>query len=152
MGYRQNAAPLRTVSQLLDPCSSLTNQTIDCCARRLLSMQPDFLAQRSESEETIESESGRHRTLFYPKFHCELNHIEFFWCHSKRGAREECDYSIEGLRQHVPEALANVRNSTILACSKSCLAKMDLYRRGHCIWIRRVEKAHLPSENLPSRR
>jgi hypothetical protein len=93
-------------------------------------MQPGFLAQRSEIEERIQGESGRHLVLYYPKFHCELNHIEYFWCHGKRDARENCDYSMEGLRQHVPEALAKVRNSTILACYKSCLEKMDHYRRG----------------------
>jgi hypothetical protein len=93
-------------------------------------MQPDFLAQRSEIEEKIRGKSGRHLTFYYPKFHCELNHIEFFWCHSKRYARERCDYSIEGLRQHVPDALSEVRSSTILACFKSCLAKMEHYRQG----------------------
>ena len=119
-----------SVSFLARTVHQLITQYTDCCARRLLSMQPDFLAQRSEIEERIQGESGRHLTLYYPKFHCELNHIEFFWCHSKRYAREKCDYSIEGLRQHVPDALANVKHSTILACYKSCLRKMDHYRRG----------------------
>jgi transposase len=86
------------------------------------------MEQKGEIEEVLESQS--HRALFYPKFHCELNHIEYFWCHSKRYARENCDYTIEGLREHVPASLAHVRNSTILACYWSCIKKMDLYRRG----------------------
>jgi hypothetical protein len=76
-------------------------------------------------------ESYGHRVLFYPKFHCELNHIEYFWCHAKRYARENCDYTIAGLRDNVPNALASVSNRTISACFNSCLRKMDLYRRGH---------------------
>ncbi len=132
---------------------TLIIQYADCCARRLLSMQPDFLAQRSEIEERIQGESGRHLTLYYPKFHCELNHIEFFWCHSKRYAREGCDYSIEGLRQNVPNALASVKNSTILSCSKSCLEKMDHYRRGIAYgsteWKRLTshQKIYLPGDD-----
>ena len=92
--------------------------TLDCCARRLLSLQPDFMAQVCEIQEKIEAASSKHRVLFYPKFHCELNHIEYFWCNSKRYARENCDYTIEGLRENVPAALAHVSNDTILACFK----------------------------------
>src|SRR4029077_2878978 len=101
---------------------------LDCCARRLLSLQPDFMAQKSAIEEIVEAES--HMVLFFPKFHCELNHIEYFWSHSKRYARENCNYKIEGLRKTVPASLAHVANSTILACYNSCLRKMDLYRTG----------------------
>jgi len=60
--------------------------------------------------------------------YCELNHIEYFWCHSKRYARENCDYTIEGLRENVPTALACVSNRTISACFNSCLRKMDFTR------------------------
>jgi hypothetical protein len=101
--------------------------TLDCCARRLLSLQPDFMAQVCEIQEKIEAASSKHRVLFYPKFHCELNHIEYFWCNSKRYARENCDYTIEGLRENVPAALAHVSNDTILACFKSCMRKMEFY-------------------------
>ena len=45
-------------------------------------------------------------------------------------AREKCDYTIEGLRDNVPAALAHVSNRTISACFNSCMKKMDLYRRG----------------------
>jgi len=51
--------------------------SIDCCARRLLSQQPDFLEQKSSVQEVIEA--AGHLCIFLPKFHCELNFIEFFW-------------------------------------------------------------------------
>lgn len=102
-----------------------------CCARQLLSTQPDFEAQRCAIEEMIASSGDfPHLTLYYPKFHCELNHIERFWCHVKQKAREICDYILEGLRKHVPMALASVFNSTILGNYNSCLRKMELYRQG----------------------
>jgi len=46
----------------------------DCCAQRIISLQPDFLLQKSALEEAI-LEAG-HKCIFYPKFHCELNYIE----------------------------------------------------------------------------
>ena len=49
----------------------------DCCCRRLLFSQPDFMAQKSQLEEYIISH--RHICDFYPKFHCELNFIEQYW-------------------------------------------------------------------------
>jgi hypothetical protein len=48
-----------------------------CCCRRLLFLQSDFIAQKSQLEEYITSHG--HLCDFYPKFHCELNFIEQYW-------------------------------------------------------------------------
>ena len=53
-----------------------------CCARRILQAQPDFVEQKSSIEELIHSRG--HFAFFYPKFHCELNHIEMYWGYVKR--------------------------------------------------------------------
>ena len=104
---------------------------LDCCARRLLSIQPDFEMQKCAIEELIAgSRDFPHLTLYYPKFHCELNHIERFWCHEKQEARDMCDYTFESLRKHVPLALKSISNSTILGNYHGCLQKMELYRQG----------------------
>ena len=47
----------------------------------------------------------------YPKFHCELDFVEWFWCAAKWYARENCEYSFDGLRQLVPAALVSVTAS-----------------------------------------
>ena len=47
---------------------------VDCCGRRILSLQPDFLAQKSALVEIIEN--AGHVCIFFLKFHCELNFIE----------------------------------------------------------------------------
>ena len=49
----------------------------DCCCRRILYLQPDFMNQRSQLQELIESR--HHLCDFYPKYHCELNFIEQYW-------------------------------------------------------------------------
>ena len=68
--------------------------------------------------------------MYYPKYHCELNHIEHFWCAAKQNARENCEYTLEHLRRRVPLALASVKNTTILAYYYRCQRKMSLYREG----------------------
>ncbi|PKK57556.1 hypothetical protein RhiirC2_721147 [Rhizophagus irregularis] len=45
-----------------------------CCARRVISLEPDFIAQKGAIEELIEK--AGHKYIFFPKFHCELNFIE----------------------------------------------------------------------------
>ena len=82
-----------------------------CCARHLLGSQPDFQGQRGLLQEKIE-ERG-HLVVYYPKYHPELNFIEYFWGYCKRFARENCDYTLAGLRATVPRALAAVPADTI---------------------------------------
>ena len=49
----------------------------DCCCRRLLFMQPDFLDQKPLLQEFIEHR--HHLYDFYPKYHCKLNFIKQYW-------------------------------------------------------------------------
>lgn len=52
-----------------------------CCATKLMSLQRDFKEQKGWLEEALEVE--HQDVIFYPKFHCELNFIERFWCSCK---------------------------------------------------------------------
>lgn len=83
----------------------------DCCAKRILDLQPDFMEQKSLVQEVIEK--AGHLCIFLPKFHCELNFIEFFWGAVKRYLREHCDYTFETLKENMPKALASVSVDTI---------------------------------------
>ena len=76
-----------------------------CCAKRILELQPDFKEQKSLVQEVIE-ECG-HICIFLPKFHCELNFIEFFWGAVKKYLRENCDYTYKTLQENMPTALAS---------------------------------------------
>jgi hypothetical protein len=49
----------------------------DCCCRRVLFNQPDFVQQKSALHELVERRG--HICDFYPKYHCELNFIEQYW-------------------------------------------------------------------------
>ena len=99
-----------------------------CCAEKIMSLQKDFRTQKSLVAETIE-EAG-HKCIFYPKFHCELNYIEYFWAAVKRYTREYCDYSWDGLKRTVPEALASVDLKTIRRFARRAQRYMSAYRLG----------------------
>ena len=77
---------------------------------------------------SIERAHTGHKVMYYPKFYCELNHTEYFWCDRKNKTRRHCKYTIDGLRKNLPKPLSLVKSSTILGHYKSCLKKMDLYR------------------------
>jgi len=99
-----------------------------CCAKRILEVQPDFKAQRSLVQEVIE-EAG-HLCLFLPKFHCELNYIEFFWGAVKRWLRDNCDYTFQGLQENLPKAMKAVELDTIRKWEHRMYRWMDAYRGG----------------------
>src|SRR6266576_3196339 len=62
--------------------------------------------------ETIILEAG-HEVVFYPKFHCELNYIEYYWAALKRYTRENCKYSFSELEATVFAAMNSVELKTI---------------------------------------
>ena len=68
-----------------------------CCNKRILE-----LTEKSLVQETIEV--AGHLCLFLPKFHCELNPIEYFGRMVKKCLREHCDYSFDGLKENQRES------------------------------------------------
>ena len=106
----------------------IDNNRIDYCARRIISLQSDFLKQKSLLEEIVE-EAG-HQIIFYPKFHCELNFIERYWGGAKIYARQHCDYSWSGLQSVVPNALESIDVVTIRRFARKSFRYMDVYRKG----------------------
>lgn len=111
-------------------CKSASEHRDDnsCCARRVLAAEPDFRAQCGLIQEHIEARG--HLVMFYPKFHPELNFIEYFWGACKRYAREHCQHTLAGLRTTVPQALEAVPVTTIRKFHRRTLRIMDTYREG----------------------
>lgn len=66
--------------------------------------------------------------MYYSKFHCNLNHIQYFWYNKKSKIRKNCKYNIKQLRNDIFKVLAQVKRSTILRHYKNCLKKKVLYR------------------------
>jgi len=99
-----------------------------CCARTVLSAEPDFQQQKGRLQEELECRGQL--VIFYPKFHCELNFIERYWCGCKWYARENCQYTLEGLRETVPEALNSVPSATIHRHYLHCLRIINAYASG----------------------
>jgi hypothetical protein len=83
----------------------------DCCALRILEVEPDFANEKSLLE-TVILEAG-HEVIFYPKFHCELNYIEYYWAALKKYTRDHCKYSFAELEKTVYEAMDSVSLKTI---------------------------------------
>ena len=100
----------------------------DCCAHRILGAERDFQDQKGRLQEEVEALG--HRVLFYPKFHCELNFIECYWCRAKLFARENCGYNFEALKATVPEALASVSDASIRGFYRLALHAIDAYSAG----------------------
>jgi len=77
-----------------------------CCARRLFSVQPDHLEQKSGLQEAIQSRG--HLCLFIPKFHCKLNWIEYRWGRANWSTRKNRQSNWPSLIKTVPEALQEI--------------------------------------------
>lgn len=125
-------------------CKSNNHNGQLCCARQLLGSQCDFQAQKGLIQEAIEARG--HLVMFYPKFHCELNFIEYFWASCKRFTRDNCNYRLEGLRRTIPDAMASVSSSTIAKyfakVKRILLAYQEGIEIGSSAYKERVYKSH----------
>ena len=95
------------------------------CAQRLISQQQDPVNLKGQPEEVT-----HHLTIFYPKFHCELNFIERFWCAAKWNAREHCKYSLDGLRKGLPAVFSSVASVSVNRYYNCCVGAADAYTEG----------------------
>jgi len=68
--------------------------------------------------------------IFLPKYHCELNFIEFFWGAVKRYLHENCDYTFSTLQANLPATLASVNLNTIFHWEHHMVWWMDVYHSG----------------------
>ncbi|KAF7333551.1 hypothetical protein MSAN_02420000 [Mycena sanguinolenta] len=94
----------------------------DCCCRRILYTQPDFVNQKSLLEEHCAARG--YQVIFFPKFHCELNFIEQCWGFAKRIYRMFPASSKE-------EDLERNMNAALDAVPIETMRKfMDAYRKG----------------------
>src|SRR5262249_51456424 len=109
-------------------CKAHNSLSTTCCATRILSLQPDFMAQKCRLEELIINTG--HFVIFYPKYHCELNWIEYFWGAVKAYTRKNCDYSWHGLNRIVPGALNSVSLATMRRFHNRAVRYMSAYEIG----------------------
>ena len=68
--------------------------------------------------------------LFYPKLHCRLNYIGFFWGGVKRYTRENCNYSFLDLEHRVGAGFDSVPCNTIRRFANQSRRWIDAYNGG----------------------
>ena len=81
--------------------------------RKILAGMDDFKNEKSLVEHYLTHKG--HITVFFPKFHPELNPIERVWAQLKRYTKSHCKYSIQSLRKGIPDSydsvtLENIQN------------------------------------------
>ncbi len=112
------------LKEALDPGREVR---VNCCARRKISNEPDFLAQKCALEEYLISQGCR--CLFLAKYHPECNPIERYWGYCKRTARLKCSFDFKGLQKHVPEALKSCPVATIRRFFRKAWRFYDAYSK-----------------------
>jgi hypothetical protein len=103
-------------------------EATECCNKRILELQADCVEQKSLVQETIKG--AGHLCLFFPKFHCELNFIEYFWAQVKKFLRDNCDYTFNTLKENMPKALESVPLTSICRWEHQMYHWMEAYRSG----------------------
>ena len=116
-----------------------TNQNCEASARR--SVNPTHAATNRFSNSNLTSLSRSLLfkrplklpgicLLFWPKFHCKLNPIEYFWGMVKKCLHDNCDYSFDGLKENLPKVLDSVPIQTIHRWEHRLFRWMEAYRAG----------------------
>jgi hypothetical protein len=100
-------------------------ERMNCCARQIISLQPDFSEQQSLLEEAVIK--GGYILERYPKFYCECNFIEQYWGFVKWEIRQSCNYNYADLLRKVLETLVSVPVMIIRKFACRSWRYMDAY-------------------------
>ena len=88
----------------------------------------DFAHPRSALEDLVER--AGHIAIFFPKFHCECNHIEYLWASTKNALRPLMDGKMETVRVFLNTYLQNVRVKDIAKLYRRSRRYMVAYGAG----------------------
>ena len=122
-----------------------TGMPVNCCCRRILYNEPDFINVFTILEATCNARGFR--VLFLPKFHCELNPIEQCWGYAKRVYRLNPESSREDhLERNALAALDAVPLSSMRKFANRSRCFMDAYGQGlngrQAAWASRKYRGH----------
>jgi len=117
----------------------------NCCCRRILYNEPDFMYVDSLLE--ILCRSRGFQVMFLPKFHCELNFIEQCWGRAKSVYRTYPESSREDqLEANMLMALESIPLPMMQKFANRSLRFMDAYCRGlngkQVAWASRKYRGH----------
>ncbi|KAJ3992181.1 hypothetical protein F5050DRAFT_1801841 [Lentinula boryana] len=117
----------------------------DCCCRRILYLEPDFVNQKSLLEEHCEARG--YSVIFLPKYHCELNCIEQCWGYAKRVYRMFPTSSLEAdLKTNTISALESVPLVSMQRFATHSLRFADSYFHGlsgaEAAWANKKYRGH----------
>jgi hypothetical protein len=91
-----------------------------CCCWRMLYNEPDFVGVKSLLE--IACEARGYCTIFFPKFHCELNFIEQCWGYSKR---IYCQYPPSSKESNLEHNVLDSLNTILIVVICWCVSKLS---------------------------
>ncbi|CAK5267995.1 unnamed protein product [Mycena citricolor] len=127
------------------------NDMQDCCLKKMLYLEPDFQAQKSQLEEHCEARG--YEVIFFPKYHPELNFIEQCWGYAKCVYRMLPESTKEAdLIRNVNHALKSVPLESMRRFATRSSRFADAYFRGlngaEAAWTNKKYRGHrtLPAE------
>ncbi|KAJ3814714.1 hypothetical protein F5876DRAFT_86258 [Lentinula aff. lateritia] len=117
----------------------------NCCCRRKLYNEPDFVNGKSLLE--IACEARGFQCLFLPKFHCEINPIEQCWGRRKFWYRLlPMSKKEEDLKRNMLNSLNNVTLKEIRRFARHARRFIDAYKKGldgkMAAWATRKYRGH----------
>ncbi|EIW81271.1 hypothetical protein CONPUDRAFT_26680, partial [Coniophora puteana RWD-64-598 SS2] len=125
-----NRDELDSASSEIEDGEAQDIRPVDCCMRRLLSMEEDFCAQKSSLELIIAESGGNDICHFLPKFHPEINPKEYYWGWCKRYFRERSNGNFAHAKKLLLEALNSCPLITIRRFFRRVERYMDVYSLG----------------------